>query len=191
MKIIQKFKNVTPYFVLISFLLFSRMQCEKIDVPEIEKLPPATQTGADTFGCLVNGKALTPRGYFLSGPILQCEYQLLNGGNYFVLSCQDQKSFSDGIHVVRLRSDNLVLEQKVYSLTENNVDGKSSGLFEIYSKGMVNQYSTNTIDLGELTITHLNEQEQIISGTFWFDANNDKGEKVEVREGRFDMHYVK
>src|SRR5258705_5883613 len=28
---------------------------------ELEKLPPATQTGAYTFGCLVNGKAWVPQ----------------------------------------------------------------------------------------------------------------------------------
>jgi hypothetical protein len=26
-----------------------------------------------------------------------------------------------------------------------------------------------------------------VAGTFWFDAVNDRGEKVEVRQGRFDM----
>ena len=29
----------------------------------------------------------------------------------------------------------------------------------------------------------------IQSGTFWFDAVNEKGKKVEIREGRFDMHF--
>ena len=45
--------------------------------------------------------------------------------------------------------------------------------------------------MGKLIITKLDEINQIVSGTFWFDAVNDKGEKVEVREGRFDVHYVK
>ena len=39
--------------------------------------------------------------------------------------------------------------------------------------------------------TRLDEVKQIVSGTFWFDAVNDKGEKVEVREGRFDMIFTK
>ena len=30
---------------------------------ELEKLPPATQTGANTAGCLVNGVAFLPKGY--------------------------------------------------------------------------------------------------------------------------------
>jgi len=28
----------------------------------LEQLPPATQTGANTFGCLLNGEAWTPSG---------------------------------------------------------------------------------------------------------------------------------
>lgn len=44
---------------------------------------------------------------------------------------------------------------------------------------------------GELTITHLDEERQIVSGTFWFDAVNKQGEKVQVREGRFDMRYTR
>ena len=34
---------------------------------ELEKLPPVTQTGANTFGCLINGKAFTPKGYSGTG----------------------------------------------------------------------------------------------------------------------------
>ncbi len=47
-------------------------------------------------------------------------------------------------------------------------------------------YNTYTSTTGELTITKFDEINKIASGTFWFDAVNDKGEKVEVRDGRFD-----
>lgn len=43
------------------------VSCNKDDDPtpepqisEIDKLPPATQTGANKVGCLVNGKAFLP-----------------------------------------------------------------------------------------------------------------------------------
>jgi len=42
---------------------------------------------------------------------------------------------------------------------------------------------------GELTITHHDFDNAIISGNFWFDAINGSGDIVEVREGRFDMEY--
>jgi Family of unknown function (DUF6252) len=47
-------------------------------------------------------------------------------------------------------------------------------------------YNIYTSLTGELTITKFDEINKIASGTFWFNAENDKGEKVEVRDGRFD-----
>ena len=40
---------------------------------------------------------------------------------------------------------------------------------------------------GELIITRLDTINKIISGTFWFNLLNSKNEKVEVRDGRFDL----
>ncbi|MCI1190173.1 hypothetical protein MON38_22330 [Hymenobacter sp. DH14] len=37
-------------------------------------LPPETQTGQRTFGCLVNGQAWTPAGSQLGGPLISCSY---------------------------------------------------------------------------------------------------------------------
>ncbi|QKG53326.1 hypothetical protein [Hymenobacter sp. BRD67] len=46
--------------------LLGLTQCQKSD-PSLAKpedqLPPATQTGAGTFGCLFNGQPWTPQGY--------------------------------------------------------------------------------------------------------------------------------
>ena len=56
---------------LIIFLsLAFTMCCKKTDSldAELAKLPPITQTGANTFGCLVNGKAVTPNSSCLGCP---------------------------------------------------------------------------------------------------------------------------
>lgn len=44
----------------------------------MDTLPAKTQVGANTFGCLVNGKAIKPTGISLT-PTLQCYYQNLHG----------------------------------------------------------------------------------------------------------------
>ena len=46
-------------FISLVLLLLSS-SCKK---DNISKLPPPTQTGENTFGCLVNGKAFVPKGY--------------------------------------------------------------------------------------------------------------------------------
>ena len=47
---------------------------------ELEKLPPATQTGANTFGCLLNGSAFLPGN---GQNTLDCVYQFVDGEYYF------------------------------------------------------------------------------------------------------------
>ena len=53
------------------------------------------------------------------------------------------------------------------------------------------EYITNNIITGELIIKKFDTLNQIASGTFWFDAVNANGQKVEIREGRFDVRYTR
>jgi hypothetical protein len=71
--------------LITSFILLSSScQKEKLKNPT-DELPPETQTGANTFGCLVNGQVFKPGGAQLSGGSLQCNYQFVNNSFYFVL----------------------------------------------------------------------------------------------------------
>ncbi len=198
MKTTQNFAKSYVLFVMAICFMLSGMQCEKTfppGTPEIDKLPPATQTGANKFGCLVDGKALLSRkkSWVPGGSVLQCDYQYINSGNkigyFFMLGGSDEKTYSNAIYNVRIRANAVELEEKTYVLDEYDIPGKLNGEFTIYS-GWINKYITNQIYKGELTITKFDPVNYIISGTFWFDAVNDKGEKVEVREGRFDVHYT-
>ena len=199
MKTVQNFKTCLTLFVLATCFTLSGMQCEKDpNLPEIDKLPPATQIGADTFGCLVDGKALLPRkkGWFPNGPVILAQYQYLtlNGktGNYFMITADDQKTYANEIRGVSLSAQCVDLETKTYELDEYNTLFKLAGKYDILDESLYfNRFYTNLINKGELTITKFDDVNQIMSGTFWFDAVNDKGEKVEVREGRFDVHFIK
>lgn len=153
---------------------------------ELEKLPPATQTGANTAGCLVNGKAFLPKGFIPgTNPI---SYQ--DGLNFSLFIGERNNDILKSIGVF---SSNQSLEVGIiYHLANNNNDDNSK--YGIYSINAVpppspEYYTTNNIIVGELKITHHDFNNAILSGTFWFDAVNSNGEKVEVREGRFDRHY--
>jgi hypothetical protein len=66
------------YHLLIAIALISILcsnSCKKHSSDPLSQLPPATQTGAQTFGCLINGKAFTPGGSNFGGPVLACIYQ--------------------------------------------------------------------------------------------------------------------
>jgi hypothetical protein len=73
---------------ILSALLLSA-SCKKHVVKpadQLSLLPPATQTGARTFGCLVNGLAFVPKNQsIIEGPDMQCNYIFLNGGYYFLV----------------------------------------------------------------------------------------------------------
>ena len=69
-------------------MLLCAASCKKEKIAEIDKLPAATQTGANTFGCLVNGKVFVSKGYDGTGrqnPHVQYDYDL-NGQPYVSIS---------------------------------------------------------------------------------------------------------
>jgi hypothetical protein len=183
--------------LLLLLTTFTLGCCNKDDEPkpitELEKLPPATQTGANTAGCLVNGVAFLPKGYLVTGNLV-CNYI---DGKDFILGISERimQGSSDNIRSIFVVSENQNLHNNVgvtFQLGQDNNNGNSK--FGSYIINAVaypdhNYYSTNTIVTGELKITYHNYNNAIISGTFWFDAINSNGEIVKVREGRFDKHY--
>ena len=112
----QNLKHYQLCLLLLAFcfLLFSGMKCKK-DEAGIDALPPATQEGKETFGCLVNGEAFTPKGSNLGGPTLSSYYQDLNSSTaqgYFFNVSADRKedSFSKSIS---LGANNLFIKEGV------------------------------------------------------------------------------
>jgi hypothetical protein len=185
---------------LISLLLlFTFYSCKKQKPAKpIDQLPAATQTGANTFGCLVNGQAVVIHKPFGDlSPDFGCQYQLIYpnvSGFSFNLYGTDK---IDGCHFksVEIGLDSIQLQETTYSL--------NSLFFANYGRdGLVDiangcppspllTYSTDSTITGQLTITHFDQPKQIVSGTFYFDAvETMKGDTVHVTDGRFDMIYT-
>lgn len=186
-------KNLSLLCVL-SFLLFTNMKCKKDDQNPASQLPPATQEGKETFGCLVNGEVFVPKGINLGGPRLSSYYQYLNSptaqGYFFNVSAK--KNESGRSRDVTIAANNVLIKEGTKYILKNYPDNNEIyGSYGIVSGGIINEYPTKGTYQGELYISRFDDINQIVSGTFWFDAVNDKGEKVEVREGRFDVHFVK
>ncbi|WP_304067363.1 DUF6252 family protein [Pedobacter glucosidilyticus] len=176
-------KTLKYIIILISYFSLSASSCKK-DKTGIDALPAATQEGRNTFGCLVNGEVFSLKRQGL-GPLFQCYYtNYQQEGYYFKLSAySDNKGYDK---TIVLSSDSLKLEEnKIYNLGLPNILGDTAAEY-IYTTP--NFYIVKD-KRGQLKITKLDEIKRIISGTFWFDAVNEAGEKVEVREGRFDMKY--
>uniref|UniRef100_UPI0040492D63 hypothetical protein n=1 Tax=Flavobacterium sp. TaxID=239 RepID=UPI0040492D63 len=175
--------------ILILLTTLTLSCCNKDDetkpLTELQKLPPATQRGANTAGCLVNGVAFLPKGFFPSGN-LNCNYT--DGIDFNIRISQDE---NDKIRSIYFFNYNQQLEQnQTYIL---NIDSNNSGfgtyIINAAAAPDPNYYSTNSITTGEFKITYHDFNNAILSGIFWYDAINTQGEIVEIREGRFDMHY--
>ncbi len=170
-------------FLLLAF--FTLSCCNKDDdkpKTELEKLPPATQTGANTFGCLLDGQAFIPSGGI--NP-LDCVYQFVNGGYYFALQ-GNKRNQNNTLVGISVGTQNLQIYQNQTLRLSNNEMGNASGG---YFYGASWNY-TSSVNDGELKITKLDTQNQILSGTLWFDVKDQNGVIHEIREGRFDMQYT-
>ncbi|PCI33745.1 MAG: hypothetical protein COB60_07120 [Flavobacteriaceae bacterium] len=103
----------------------------------IDQLPPATQTGENTFGCLLDGEAFLPG----AGPNnLDCVYQFVNGGYFFALQANKRDENFNRI-TIALGTINLQIEEQLtFSLFENT----SGNAIGIYSYATRKSYTSHT-----------------------------------------------
>ena len=176
-----------PKYLLIIFLAITISCCNKDDdnpPPDpVDQLPPATQTGAGTFGCLLDGEVFLP-GTNTPNP-LDCVYQYVNGGYYFTLQSNRRINGSELQAIALLSNDFQIEEGFTYDLKEN-IPNNVTGLYRFN----FNSYYTNNINTGKLTITKLDYINHIISGTFWFDVLDSNNVVHEIRDGRFDVRFT-
>jgi hypothetical protein len=157
-----------------------------------DQLPPATQTGANTFGCLLNGQPWVPSGGGLfSNPNLLITYDpAYKGGNlaitaYRVLDSTSNKQYigvgGDGI--------NQVGSYPLTTYTTNPIASLRVASFSDGSKtSPCNEYSSapGTKATGQLILTRLDNTQGIVSGTFNFTLSQPGCDTVKVTQGRFD-----
>nr|WP_315258206.1 hypothetical protein [uncultured Flavobacterium sp.] len=148
----------------------------------IDQLPPATQTGANTFGCLLDGEVFKPG---LTNNSLDCVYQNINNEYYFSLQGNRRDTNNNLIRLGCSTQNLQIIEGQTYQLKER-IDGNANGK---YFFNLDFSYTTTT-EVGELKITKLDFTNNIVSGTFWFDVKDSKGVIHQIREGRFDMQFT-
>ena len=146
-------------------------------IPEIQKLPPATQTGARTFGCLIDGKAWVVTGYVEV-------FAMYQEGIPSILAEQRRNTIDRAISIEISNAD---LQPGTYELTKLP-EGRGV-LSELFMKNC--GYETSNETRGTLTINHFDPEKLIVSGTFEFEAfSSGCNELVKVTEGRFDLVYA-
>ena len=168
-------------FTFLTFTLFLSFSCEKQDTKPTDKLPPATMTGANTFGCLVNGEVWRP---YIEGNMWQ--NKILAKYDRGWVGC-------DQLFVGATRSYNnnedifqeITLNVWCPELGDNNIDVNKGIFVDLRGCG---DYRLDTLSLQILTITKLDTINNIASGTFQFTAIHDEcQDTLRITEGRFDV----
>lgn len=187
MKAIKQFKLSISVFAVVLFMITNGMICFKKNT-----MPAATQTGANTFGCYVNGGKYIPNVPFILinlGPnpkALQTHYYEDFDSNSFHFFVFTQDRVNKPFRHLNIMADGFPLEEKTYDIADKASPGS---FYAEFYYDYLNTYLSSSVDKGQITITHLDKEQHIISGTFWFKALNPANGMVEVSDGRFDLKY--
>lgn len=156
---------------------FTLSCCNDDDNPQnpLDQLPPATQTGANTFGCLINGEPFVVSNTSNQTAIYQGGVLQIGGGI-------DNSIMDKHISINISAPINL---NTPYDLTllPNNL-----AIFVNNGEGCYYDYDHTTS--GTLTITKFDQTNFIISGTFNFSTQTNECENINITNGRFDLQYI-
>jgi hypothetical protein len=176
--------------IFIAFILMAS-GCSKQSASSTNQLPPATNQGLNTFGCLVNGQVFVPQapiGY--PYPYYTCYiYPNTTNPNFseFTLSGEDKSN--GGFTAVGFTLDSINLQQGDTFQLKSIGGGNYATYTNANTPGYINYYTTDTLT-GQLIITYLDKTNYIVSGTFLFNAvSANASDTVHITEGRFDMLY--
>ena len=170
MKTLKPMKTLKSVYWLcaLSFILCASMKCKKELITPVPKLPAETQTGARTFGCLVDGEIYVPTGKSML-PAITTSIQ------FEILNLKTNKG--DEAVIFNISSFNIVGD---YNLSTTNNTAQ-------FIKGANIYKSTN----GTLTIIKYDKVNRIISGRFFFTGKDDiTGKTLTITEGRFDVPFT-
>ena len=169
-------------------VLIALASCKK----DVTELPPATDTGANTFGAMVDGKFWVPSGF---GPInansvLRAHFVIDNG--LYIEAKNLSSSPNETEFLIFIKG---VTAPGTYLL--NKPSGgypDQSASYGYYVKRNItpeNEWITSAQYTGSVTVTKLDIVSKIVSGTFQFNAINLYNTPVPltVTEGRFDIKY--
>jgi hypothetical protein len=173
--------NQRVVFCLLGALL-GLSQCQKPAVKPEDQLPPATRTGANSFGCLVNGEVWTPSGNNSTSNYTITVDPTFHGGNVDIHAYR----YTDNLfQSLIFGGDSIPARAGVYSLDKNPrsiyfIDKNLAPSCQ-YFYGDPGEYRR-----GSLTITRLDLQAGIIAGTFSFTLYTPGCDSIRVTQGRFD-----
>jgi hypothetical protein len=168
--------------VSLFFVLILNSSCTK------EKLPKASEKGANTSGCKIEGKVFVPEQTitYPSMPPLTSYFNESNGSFELSVS-EDSDDSNNGLQRY------FHLDIKTLTIGVNKLNETSIAEISTSQLNKTESFTTTETIGGTLNITRLDTNANIISGTFSFQAairpTNTPGKIITVTNGRFDINY--
>ncbi len=169
---------------LLLALQLGLLACKKDAAPApAEQLPPATQTGAGTFGCLLNGQPWTPSGYD-GRPNFILTYDSGYHGGALQIKCYHYTSGSTFQSIIFGAVNIAQIGIYPFSTPDNGISYFDTSLTAPCN---LQSYSTpGTYRTGSLTLTRFDLKAGIVSGTFNFKLYQPGCDTIKITQGRFD-----
>ena len=181
-------KKLLFFLSALISLAFLSTSCEK----EVGPLPEATQKGANTYGCYVDGQPWLPRDRDFKSSHLN--FQFSPAGGVYIYALHDDVPGETTATRIILDFDALrrAAPGTYYTDSTNVCTYMVSHLIpNADSMGVEEVYTTDAQHRGRITFTRFDPVTRIMSGTFEFEAQSDGGSKlVKITDGRFDGVYV-
>lgn len=172
------------FFALLFLTTF--VSCKK----DIDELPEATQSGANTFGARVNGEFWKPQGFGIvpTTPILEANFA---GSNSIRINARNFGSSPTETEIEIILFN--ITGPGTFLLNQNTskYPSHSSSYAYYVERRFTPKYEWITSDkfTGKVEVTRYDMVAKIISGTFEFTAKerSDATTPLSVTEGRFDL----
>ena len=175
------------YLALLLLTQCSKCRNDPAPADPARELPPATQTGANTFGCLVNGQPYMPKGNtgasnlgvtydpgFRGGAVTIETYRVESGGLTKFLSIDAAPANNPGNYSLNLDAG------------IGNVLYSSGG---VQPCGFMYDSRDVTYRKATLNITRFDANSRIIAGTFDAVIARNGCDTLKVTQGRFDAKF--
>ncbi|NOQ71614.1 MAG: hypothetical protein GQ574_06420 [Crocinitomix sp.] len=188
-------KKNTPYFYFVLFLLAGLTACKKPPVepePTEPVMPPLTHQGLNTFGCYVDGELFVAGGAETHWDLPPILGSFNEGTKKLIIRASSYSNVEDDVSEHIDFRAYLTDNTANYNYTFNEEDG-SDGYTNLWGDRCDYYFRTiSDFDHGQLAITYLDEEENIIAGTFYMNLVNENCENdtlMKITDGRFDFHY--
>ena len=164
------------------------MFCNGLEIPktELEKLPAITQTGANTFGCLVDGVAWLPNGSKPQngGSNIQVYVDPTFQGGRFSITGHQYNNFQSKLSFGASSCTSAGYYD--ISLSVNGID--YNRFLNNVSTCEFSSFDTGSYRRGNFNITRYDLTNGIFSGTFEFTIKSQAcGDTIRITNGRFDV----